>query len=173
MSLRGLVVLFLAIGLPLFFLRPLWAGSEDIFIDPSDPTLIRETQIPFESKILLRASDLPEKSSVHSPVPLTDQSFLSVVPDPQGKQEPVTLLRLAILVDAESAWTFTAAALVPPGPALEAEKARGRDLALLAEDLWALAANRIGPPAVPDHPHFLFDRSPLEPVPVPGFGGSR
>lgn len=85
-----------------------------------------------------------------------------VIPDPVGKREPVTLLRLAILVDAESAWAFAAA-----------DTSRGQDLALLAEDLWALAANQIGTPPDLGHPHSLFDRSALEPVPVPGFGDRR
>jgi len=75
----------------LFFPRTLMAGPEDIFIDPSDPSVIRETEIPFQSKILLRASDLPQKSAIHSPVEFHDQYFTQVVPNPQGTELAIAI----------------------------------------------------------------------------------
>lgn len=64
-------------------LAPLRAADDAIFIDPSDPGLIRKTVIPFASEIVLRASDLPTHSEAHPNVAFGEQrfSFISLSPD--------------------------------------------------------------------------------------------
>jgi len=59
------------------------AEAGDIFIDPSDPTIIRRTVVPFESEVVLRASELPTTSEFHPNVSFGEQSFsyLKVSPD--------------------------------------------------------------------------------------------
>lgn len=93
------------------------------------------------------------------------------VPDPEGKREPTALLRLSMLVDAEAAYAFAATAAAADAPELTRERADGhaRNVALLAEDLWGCALERLGrPKGVRPHPRSAFDRTALEPRPVPG-----
>jgi hypothetical protein len=87
-SLSGLLFLIL-LTCPLY---PARAEEGDIFIDPSDPTLIRRTAVPFESEILLRASDLPASSEFHPNVSFGAQSFSYLKVSPDGT-------RLAFSVD--------------------------------------------------------------------------
>jgi hypothetical protein len=86
-----------------------------------------------------------------------------------------SLARMAVLVDDEAAAAFSVASTTS-GPLREAHQARARRLALLGEDLWRAAPERRGGAGLPDHPKSGFDRSGLEPRPVPGVGhelGSR
>jgi hypothetical protein len=93
------------------------------------------------------------------------------VPDPEGMREPAALLRLAMLVDAEAAYAFAAASAAPP-PSRGAAGAHARNLALLGEDLWGLALERLEfPEGLPPHPRSDFDRTALEPRPATGLGG--
>ncbi|HCU23616.1 MAG TPA: hypothetical protein DF383_01260 [Deltaproteobacteria bacterium] len=64
----------------------LWSNDGSIFIDPGDPTLIRRAVIPFESEILLRASELPTHSEAHPNAVFGTQIFshLEVSPDGQA-----------------------------------------------------------------------------------------
>jgi hypothetical protein len=85
-----------------------------------------------------------------------------------------SLARMAVLVDEEAAAAFSLAAATSR-PLREMHDARARRLALLGEDLWRAAPERRGA-GLPDHPRSGFDRSALEPRPVPGVGdglGSR
>ncbi|MFO1464730.1 MAG: hypothetical protein U1F66_13255 [bacterium] len=60
------------------------ADEGAIFIDPSDPTLIRRTVIPFQSEILLRATELPMNSEAHPKVLFGEQRFSYVKLSPDG-----------------------------------------------------------------------------------------
>jgi len=69
----------------LLVLSPLCHADEgDIFIDPSDPTVIRRTVVPFASEILLRTSDLPASSEAHPNVLFGDQAFSYIKLSPEG-----------------------------------------------------------------------------------------
>ncbi|HKX11522.1 MAG TPA: hypothetical protein VJP40_00110 [bacterium] len=63
------------------------AGADEaaIFIDPSDPALIRRTEIPLASTVLLNASELPTQSLSHPKILFGEQkfSYLQVSPDGQ------------------------------------------------------------------------------------------
>jgi hypothetical protein len=69
------------------------------------------------------------------------------------------------------------AASTTSGALRDLHEARARRLALLGEDLWGAAPERLGGKGLPDHPRSGFDRAGLEPRPVPGVGddglGSR
>ena len=86
-----------------------------------------------------------------------------------------SLARMAVLVDDEAVAAF-AAASASTGPLRDRHEARARRLALLGEDLWRAAPERLGG-ELPEHPRSAFDRTGLEPQPVPGVGpgglGSR
>ncbi len=60
------------------------AADDPIFIDPSDPTLIRKAVIPFASEILLSAADLPAHSEAHPKVLFGDQRFSYLAVSPEG-----------------------------------------------------------------------------------------
>ncbi|MCC7345493.1 MAG: PD40 domain-containing protein [Deltaproteobacteria bacterium] len=62
---------------------PLQGADDAVFIDPSDPAVIRRTVIPFASEVLLRASDLPTHSEAHPNVAFGEQrfSYISLSPD--------------------------------------------------------------------------------------------
>ncbi|MDQ3944028.1 MAG: hypothetical protein M3357_02500 [Actinomycetota bacterium] len=95
---------------------------------------------------------------------------------PPTHYEP-SLARMAVLVDDEAAAAFSVASTTTSGPLRDRHEARARRLALLGEDLWGAAPERRGGTGLPDHPRSGFDRSGLEPRPVPGIGsdglGSR
>ncbi len=68
----------------LFFLSKVFADSDNIFIDPSDPTVIRRTIVPYESQIILKASDLPAQSALHQRVDFGEQVFTHIVLSPDN-----------------------------------------------------------------------------------------
>jgi len=70
--------------LSLAALRSARAEDGSIFIDPSDPTLIRRTVIPFQSEILLHASELPDHSEAHPKVLFGEQQFSHLKASPDG-----------------------------------------------------------------------------------------
>ena len=86
--LTSIGIFFLALGSAM-------ADPAEIFIDPSDPSLIRSTEIPFASQVLLSAADLPTQSMSHPKILFGEQkfSYLQVSPDGQA---------LAFSVDGES-----------------------------------------------------------------------
>lgn len=87
-----------------------------------------------------------------------------------------SLARMAVLVDDEAAAAF-AVASTSTGPLRDQHEARARRLALLGEDLWRAAPERTSGAGLPEHPRSGFDRTGLQPRPVPGVGddglGSR
>jgi hypothetical protein len=87
-----------------------------------------------------------------------------------------SLARMAVLVDDEAAAAFSAASTAF-GSLRDLHEARARRLALLGEDLWGAAPEHQGGAGLPEHPRSGFDRTGLEPRPVPGVGddglGSR
>ena len=70
-----------------FFLGLSAAGADEaaIFIDPSDPTLIRRTEIPFASTVLLSVADLPTQSLTHPKILFGRQKFSYLKPSPDGQ----------------------------------------------------------------------------------------
>jgi hypothetical protein len=81
-----------------------------------------------------------------------------------------SLARMAVLVDDEAVAAFSVGS-TSSGSLRDLHEARARRLALLGEDLWRAAPERAGGAGLPDHPRSGFDRSGLEPRPVPGVGG--
>lgn len=77
-----------------------------------------------------------------------------------------SLARMAVLVDEEASAAF-AFASITSGPLRDLHEGRARRLALLGEDLWGAAPER-RPAELPDHPRSGFDRTGLDPRPVPG-----
>jgi hypothetical protein len=76
---------FILLGTLLISVATAWADEPAIFIDPSDPGLIRRTEIPFASVVLLSAADLPPQSQAHPKILFGEQkfSYLKVSPDGQ------------------------------------------------------------------------------------------
>ncbi len=93
MSFSQKILLFLGV----FFLSLASAGADEIavFIDPSDPTLIRRTEIPFASTVLLSAAELPSQSLTHPKIFFGEQKFSYLQPSPDGQT-------LAFSVDGET-----------------------------------------------------------------------
>jgi len=80
-------IFFLTIFLTSFcLLVPLWADSPTIYIDPQDATVIRRTEIPFLSQVLLSISDLPVDSPQHEKVHFGQQKFSHISLSPDGSQ---------------------------------------------------------------------------------------
>lgn len=84
MRFKRVSISILALSLMSLISGPARAADDSIFIDPSDPTLIRKTVIPFASEILLRAADLPARSETHPNVAFGDQSFSFISVSPEG-----------------------------------------------------------------------------------------
>jgi hypothetical protein len=80
-----------------FFIGVASAGADEtsIFIDPSDPTLIRRTEIPFASTVLLNAAELPSQSLTHPKILFGQQKFSYLQLSPDGRT-------LAFSVDGEA-----------------------------------------------------------------------
>ncbi|MGH8994137.1 MAG: hypothetical protein ACRDYV_05060 [Acidimicrobiia bacterium] len=81
---------------------------------------------------------------------------------PPTSDEP-SLARMAVLVDDEAVAAWGAASSAT-GALRDAHEARARRLSLLGEDLWRAAPDGDRP----DHPRSGFDRTGLDPQPVPG-----
>ncbi|MGH9039489.1 MAG: hypothetical protein ACRDZ3_04590 [Acidimicrobiia bacterium] len=77
-----------------------------------------------------------------------------------------SLARMAVLVDDEATAAYTFASTAS-GSLRDQHEHRARRLALLGEDLWDAAPERQAA-GLPDHPRSGFDRTGLEPQPVPG-----
>lgn len=91
--------IFIILGTLFLGIASAQADEAAIFIDPSDSTLIRRTEIPFASTVLLNSAELPAQSSSHPKILFGSQkfSFLQVSPDGQS---------LAFSVDGElSDWS--------------------------------------------------------------------
>jgi hypothetical protein len=80
-----------------FLLALPWGRADQaaIFIDPSDPTVIRRTEIPFVSEVLLSAADLPTQSISHPKILFGRQRFSYLKVSPDGRV-------LAFSVDGDS-----------------------------------------------------------------------
>jgi hypothetical protein len=86
------------------------------------------------------------------------------IADPGGQREAFTLLRLALLVDAEAGRAFALAAAVPDAARADALQ-RARNLALIGESVWRDAREMLGPlGASPElrHPAARFDPRTLQ-----------
>jgi hypothetical protein len=77
------------LGISFLALPGVRADEASIFIDPSDPSLIRRTEIPFASEILLNAAELPEQSMSHPKILFGEQKFSYIEVSPQRLERPL------------------------------------------------------------------------------------